>query len=389
MTQAVLARQLNVSIKTISKWETGQGFPEVTQFPPLSRVFGVSIDYLMTGERRGIMFAGNILVDVVKNIWKYPQKGTLASITDVSRSVGGLVPNTAINLAKIDRSIPLCAIGRVGDDEYGRYVTGRMEHFGIDTKYVKVSPTAPTSFSDVMSEPQGERTFFHARGANAEFNPNDVNLNTLPGKILHIGYILLLDCFDRADAEYGTVMARFLHEAQERGIKTSIDVVSDSGADYHSKIAPALPYCDYVVINEIECCSVWGLEARRRDGRLHWENIRLAMRKTADCGVRERVVVHSKEAGFCLDTQSGQFTQVPSLQLPKEMIKGSVGAGDAFCAGCLYAIETGLTAQAMLEFASAAAACSLLAENSVDGMVEKSEVWKTANRYPRRNDFER
>lgn len=152
------------------------------------------------------MFAGNILVDVVKNIWKYPQKGTLASITDVSRSVGGLVPNTAINLAKIDRSIPLCAIGRVGDDEYGRYVTGRMEHFGIDTKYVKVSPTAPTSFSDVMSEPQGERTFFHARGANAEFNPNDVNLNTLPGKILHIGYILLLDCFDRADAEYGTVM---------------------------------------------------------------------------------------------------------------------------------------------------------------------------------------
>ena len=33
------------------------------------------------------------------------------------------------------------------------------------------------------------------------------------------------------DAEYGTVMARFLHDVKELGIKTSIDVVSDSKAD--------------------------------------------------------------------------------------------------------------------------------------------------------------
>lgn len=35
MTQAELARILNVSSKTVSKWESGYGFPEITQFPVL------------------------------------------------------------------------------------------------------------------------------------------------------------------------------------------------------------------------------------------------------------------------------------------------------------------------------------------------------------------
>ena len=52
MTQIELAQLLSVSNKTISKWETGGGFPDVTFFPELARIFGVSIDYLMTGESR-------------------------------------------------------------------------------------------------------------------------------------------------------------------------------------------------------------------------------------------------------------------------------------------------------------------------------------------------
>jgi transcriptional regulator with XRE-family HTH domain len=50
MTQKDLANLLAVSNKTISKWETGGGFPDVTFFPELAKIFGVSIDYLMTGN---------------------------------------------------------------------------------------------------------------------------------------------------------------------------------------------------------------------------------------------------------------------------------------------------------------------------------------------------
>lgn len=49
-TQLELAEKLNVSDKTISKWENEAGLPEITQFPALASIFGISIDYLMTGK---------------------------------------------------------------------------------------------------------------------------------------------------------------------------------------------------------------------------------------------------------------------------------------------------------------------------------------------------
>lgn len=49
-TQVELAEQLNVSDKTISKWESEAGYPEITMFPRLADLFDVSIDYLMTGK---------------------------------------------------------------------------------------------------------------------------------------------------------------------------------------------------------------------------------------------------------------------------------------------------------------------------------------------------
>ena len=80
-----------------------------------------------------------------------------------------------------------------------------------------ISRTALTGFSDVMSViATGERTFFHHRGANAEFSPSDIDLSQLNCKMLHIGYILLLDRFDAPHTEHGTVMASFLRDAQER-----------------------------------------------------------------------------------------------------------------------------------------------------------------------------
>ena len=47
--QAELAQKLNVTDKAISKWENG-GMPSVDLFPKLSKIFNVSIDYLMLGD---------------------------------------------------------------------------------------------------------------------------------------------------------------------------------------------------------------------------------------------------------------------------------------------------------------------------------------------------
>ncbi len=50
LTQAELASKINVSDKTISKWETGKGLPDITLLSPLSKALNVSIIELMNGE---------------------------------------------------------------------------------------------------------------------------------------------------------------------------------------------------------------------------------------------------------------------------------------------------------------------------------------------------
>ncbi len=377
MTQLQLAEMLSVSDKAVSKWENGQGYPDVTVFPKLASLFGISIDHLMLGERKGIAIAGNIITDIVKSIDCYPEKGMLAYVSDVSYAVGGCVPNTAIDLAKIDRSLPVSAIGMVGNDEYGRFIISQLLKHGVNVDSVSYSHDKPTSYCDVMSMPSSERTFFHQKGANAQFSPEHINIDTLNCDILHAGYILLLDKFDAPDNEYGTVMARFLDSVQKKGIKTSIDVVSDSTANYGEKIIPALKYCNYVIINEIECCRIWGIEPYTK------ENIKLSMQKVKEAGVKDKIIVHSKKISFVLDVATNEFTELGSLCIPDSEIKGSVGAGDAFCAACLYGLYNGYSDLQLLEFASSAAACNLFEVNSIDGMKNKYEIMETAKKYRR------
>jgi sugar/nucleoside kinase (ribokinase family) len=106
------------------------------------------------------------------------------------------------------------------------------------------------------------------------------------------------------------------------------------------------------------------------------------MRKTMDAGVRDRVIIHCKEQAFAMNADR-VLTEVPSLKIPREEIKGSVGAGDAFCAACLYGIYNSFTDRELLEFASGAAACNLFAANSVDGMRSRSGIYEVCEKYGR------
>ena len=50
MTQEELAEKLFVSSKAVSKWETGQGFPDVSLIEPLAKALDISVIELLSGE---------------------------------------------------------------------------------------------------------------------------------------------------------------------------------------------------------------------------------------------------------------------------------------------------------------------------------------------------
>lgn len=334
--------------------------------------------------KKGITIAGSFIADLVKTTDCYPAPGMMAYITDTKRAAGGCVPNTAVSLKKIDSEISVSVRGKIGKDENGELLLNVLNSNGVNCDKVVICENAPTSYCDVMSQPSGERTFFHAKGANAIFDKNDLDTNSLDCDIFHIGYIFLLDSFEKEDAEYGTMLARVLKEIQDKGIKTSIDVVSESGERYKSIIIPTLKYCNFAIMNEVESSMLTDLAPYKEDGSLNVDNIRKTMEFMASCGVKDKVIIHCKNAGFCLDCKENTFTVLPSVNIPKEEIKGSVGAGDAFCAGCLYGLHNGYSDNDILRIASTVAASNLFSQNSTDSIISKDKIENFERKYGRK-----
>ena len=117
-------------------------------------------------ERRGIIAAGNMLVDHVHQIVQWPERGLLAEITRSERATGGAPLNVLLTLAKMHTGLPLQAVGLIGQDSDGDYIMAMLEQYHVNRQHVQRTTSAPTSMSQVMTDPGGQRTFFHSPGAN-------------------------------------------------------------------------------------------------------------------------------------------------------------------------------------------------------------------------------
>ena len=331
-----------------------------------------------------ITLAGNIIVDNVKTITAWPEKGMLVPIVEVKRAPGGSVPNSGIDLKTLDPSIEVAAVGKVGADDAGDFVRAFMEERGLDVSGVQSVEGIPTTFTDVMTVAStGERTFFNMHGADSALAPEDVDPAALGCDIFHLGYLLLLDGLDAEDAEYGTRAARLLAKVRAAGIKTSLDIVSEQSDRFSRIVRPALKHCDYVVINEVEGSLATGISALDESGRPSESRLRRICEALFGLGVGEQVVVHCPDLSVSMD-KAGNFASVPSLELPDGWIKGSVGAGDAFCAGMLYSFLKGMPAEEGMRLASCTAAMNLAAPDSVSGAKSLSETLALETRFSRR-----
>ncbi len=155
-----------------------------------------------------VTFAGSVIVDTIKTVDVWPAQGSIAQVRAVRRAIGGCVPNTGIDLARLDETIAVRAFADVGTDENGEFALREMAKGGLDVSEVR-RVSAMTTNTDVMTVAEtGTRTFFCNRGAGALFDPSDERLDAIDCDIFHLGYILLLDALDAPDGEFGTKAAR-------------------------------------------------------------------------------------------------------------------------------------------------------------------------------------
>ena len=99
-------------------------------------------------------------------------------------------------------------------------------------------------------------------------------------------------------------------------------------------------------------------------------------------GVNDRVIIHKTDLGL-VATKSG-VTVIGSYKLPDGFIKGTTGAGDAFCAGALLAIYEGLSDREILELGSLAATGALSEADAISGMRTREELAYTTKNMERK-----
>src|SRR5580698_2463032 len=97
-----------------------------------------------------VICLGILVADVFASpIDSLPKEGELKTTERFLMSVGGCAANTAVDLRRLDCSV--AAVGKVGSDLFGDFVTGELGRHGIETAGITRSRKLPTSGTVILN----------------------------------------------------------------------------------------------------------------------------------------------------------------------------------------------------------------------------------------------
>ncbi|MGI6113095.1 MAG: carbohydrate kinase family protein [Mahellales bacterium] len=290
---------------------------------------------------------------IVKPVDKFPDKGKLNLVDQLELHTGGCATNAAIDLAKM--GIKPAIIGKVGNDGFGNFLYNTLKKEGVDVKGLKLSKDVSTSASIVLSSSDGERTFLHCLGSNAEFQNTDIDFTIIENaKILFIAGSLLMPKFD------GQQTADTLKKAQDAGVYTVLDTAWDSTGRWMSAIKPCLPYLD-LFIPSIE-------EAEMISGKSDVNDMADVF---IGLGAKLAVIKMGKRGCFIKRPDGTTYT-IPTYLDVKAV--DTTGAGDAFAAGFITGIYKGWDLEQCGKFANAVGTHCVMAMGASNGIKPLDEI---------------
>jgi sugar/nucleoside kinase (ribokinase family) len=300
-----------------------------------------------------VVCAGVIVADhLTPPIDRFPGPGELVKVDDLVLNIGGLAANVAVVLSRLGVGVKISC--RVGGDAFGRFVAESLEKEGVDTSGLVIDPDRATSQTLIVNVKGQDRRFIHSFGANAALSSADLDAAITPeARVLYVGgYLILPGLTPEALAD------RFAR-ARERDITTVLDVACPGPADYLSQLKPVLPHTDVFLPNSDEAALILGGET---DAVRQAEAFR-------SMGAA-RVVITRGEHG------SISLSEANRLKLgvyPVDYVDGT-GSGDAFDAGYIAGLISGLDEPGCLKLASALGASCVRAVGTTAGIFSRPEA---------------
>lgn len=162
-------------------------------------------------------------------------------------------------------------------------------------------------------------------------------------------------------------------------MKTSADVVSEASDRFGRVVRPALPYLDFLFVNEFELAQITGITTVHA-GSIDRAAVEKAAKELIAGGVREWVFVHFPAAVLACSAH-GETIWQSSLNVPAAFISGAAGAGDAFASGVLLRVHNGAPVEDALKLGVCAAAASLAHPTCSEGVKSAEECLALADRF--------
>lgn len=319
----------------------------------------------MPGGGRGFVTGGTWCVDRNKLVEYWPGEDGLVRILAATQRGGGSACNFAVDIRRLDPTMPVATIGLVGEDADGDFLLAEADAAGIERGQMQRTAAAPTQYTDAFgSQRTGRRTHLYFEGTAALLTPAHFDFAGVSGRIVHLGLPGVHRCMDAPWAGAANGWVATLQAAREAGFLTSLELASVASERIAAIVRPCLPHLDYLIVNDAEIGALAG-EATVQDGHTDVAACARAVQAVAAQGDMQLVVAHFP-LGAVAVTGDGRMLRRPSLRVPPAQIAGANGAGDAFAAGTLYGVHEGWDVGDALALGRAAAAASLRGVSTTD-----------------------
>ncbi len=276
-----------------------------------------------------------------------PAPAGLVHLDQFRMTAAGTAAGTAVDLAKLGAQVT--AMGAIGDDLEGRIVTELMEDHGVDVSRLVRDPAAGTQISILMIGEDGERhTVLVRRG------PTHLGLEALDRDVVAAADVLHVGGADILAEPVLEPLAQLMAVARERGVKTTLDVLSVCDQNIREQLAPVLGQAQYFFPNEHQLAGLTGSD----DPETAIEILR-------GLGVENVVATLGGEGSIARGPQGE--ARVPALEV--EMVD-STGCGDAFVAGFIVAMANVWELESSVWLGAASAALAATGLGSDAGIVD-------------------
>ncbi|SEQ06014.1 ribokinase [Arthrobacter sp. OV608] len=256
----------------------------------------------MSNQLPALTVVGSINLDLIATAQRLPTAGETIGDAVLSEQPGGKGANQAAAAARLGGSARM--VGAVGSDAHGRLMLDALANAGVDTADVAVLPQ-PTGTALIVVDRDGENQIVVCPGANShlsldgvEFGPDEAVLCQL-----EVGLPVVLEAARRSSGYF------VLNAAPAMDLPAEL-----------------LERCDLVIVNESEYALIPALASAKL------------------------VAVTYGGDGSALFEHGRKVAEAPSVSVA---VANTIGAGDAFCAALVLALQQGLDYTRALAVANA------------------------------------